>query len=232
MKTSIFLILCGYIDFVSSYGHAFGEKCTSDNQCVSHHCVSICESEENMCIEPNWYFLRHQLTIPDCVRARYQHKKKSALAFGKPRRIGQSCHSNNNCNSNHCVSTCDPERSMWKCLEPRAFYNFYNLDIPKCTDTAYVYPKLFHDSVDSTEVNGLGRECSENSDCYSDNCLLICGSDEKRCLEPLVSYEWHKLAVPDCIDPDRMADLLQEINDITNASDIEEVKGRKLRVNK
>ena len=242
MKISILLILCGYIGFVSSLeAVSFGGLCESDEECKSQHCISVCESEEKMCIEPKWYFLRHEKVIPPCRKEKYRNRKINTLAFVKPRRIGHSCHSDINCNADHCVPMCDPERTMWRCIEPRSFYTNNKLPLPECSDQTYVYPKMVEDNaVDVVEDEGepilpsksLGKKCSAQSECFSQHCATVCQSDEKRCIEPEISYTSHGLSVPTCISAKVIDDLVKEINKLTNAPNIEEVGERKFRFNK
>ena len=221
MKT-IFLILCGHIGLVSSLGLDFGSRCDENRDCRSQQCTPVCESEEEkMCTEPDWFFLRHERPMPSCVKARYRFRKASSLGFGKPRRIGHSCHSDVNCNSNHCVPMCDEKRTMWRCIEPRPFFIHYNLDRPRCTDHTFVYPEA---AGHSEGLKTIGKVCSEHAECYTKHCAPVCESDQKRCVEPMISFTYHDFQVPECYSKDRMNELIKEVNDITNAPDIDEVE--------
>ena len=127
MKTFIITILCGCaIHFASSMdipieGLTFGKRCEIPNQCKSQQCTPICESTNNekACTEPDWYYVRHVKEIPTCVPLHFLSRKITSLAYSKKRRVGYSCHNDNNCQSRHCLPSCDTSTNMWRCEPPR-----------------------------------------------------------------------------------------------------------------
>ena len=243
MKASLTIILCGYIASASA-GKIFGEKCEIKMECSSQHCVPICNSSENekACIEPQWYYQRHEKSIPTCVDKNYPQRKNTSLAYAKPRRIGHSCHNDINCQSRHCVPTCDSKSTMWRCIEPRSFFESQRLDIPKCTDLDYVHPRVVEVALEeSTEAltafkpevkkdpvsrKPLGQLCLNHSECFSKNCVSICDSStpekESRCIEPTFSFTMHNLPIPKCLNREAMESLVKDV-DSTSASTVEEL---------
>ena len=245
MKKIIQVSLCLLIGIVSSEaGLHFGGKCESHNDCQSRHCVPICDSKESACSMPTWFYVRHELKIPSCVTEQYLGSRKASnVAFSRGRRIGHSCHNDNNCETKNCVPTCDDTLTMWRCIEPKSFFASANIETPTCTQMDFVFPKHTESSVEVESSEGerhakldivshkrLGEVCAQHSDCSSNNCVPVCDSSQPgkgaRCIEPSKSFSMHKLPVPKCISRDAMVRFVNNIN--PNATDeLEEIRRKR-----
>ena len=239
---SIIVILCAIVGLVTSEkGVLFGGKCENHDDCKSQQCTPICDSlTESACTMPSWYYLRHETVVPSCVTESYlETRKVGSVPFSKQRRIGHSCHNNDNCESRHCVPMCDTDHTMWRCIESRSFFINANKEVPTCTDAEKVVrQKITKSSEESTEgerkahqkpvtPKRLGALCAQNSECDSNNCVPMCRSSkpekEARCIEPSESFNTHKVPVPKCMSRGSMTRFVNEVNP-SAADELEEIR--------
>ena len=208
MKASTIIILYGCVDFISCQSDLlkFSNKCEENIQCASQQCTPICDSSPNdkACTEPSWYYLRHEKEMPTCVDSSYLKRRVATLTYAKPRRIGDSCHTDNNCQSRYCVPMCDTESKLWRCIAPKSFFESQNMEVPKCASVEEYPP-----------TKSLGQLCAYHSECYSRNCVSICESpkldEESRCIEPRMYFTMSKLLIPKCVSRETMGNLVKTV---------------------
>lgn len=144
MKTIIAIssLIIAYLSIVASQESdlPFGSSCKENTECKSQHCITICDrvGGQKACTEPDWYYLRHGKQIPTCMPPSYVRRKVGSIPFIRERAIGHSCHSDNNCQSKHCLPMCESATTMWRCMEPRSFFERQKLDVPKCAKLSYI----------------------------------------------------------------------------------------------
>jgi len=224
---------------------AFGNSCEENSQCKSQHCISICDrAGQKACTEPDWYYLRHDKQIPACMQLSYVRRNVGSIPFIRERMIGHSCHSDKNCQSKHCIPMCETTTTMWRCVEPKSFFERQKLVMPKCAKLSYIisYRKQQRKqqrielassaskSVQSEEAvtiapepsRMLGQTCAQHAECFSSNCVPVCNeftseNKETRCIEPRLSFIMHNLAVPSCISQEAVDDLVKLVESSVTA---------------
>jgi len=205
MKTSVAIaVLCIHIVSCQDLDLTFGKICKDNKQCKSQHCIPICDGVEKACTEPDWYYLRHAKEIPTCMKSSYTRRNIGSIPFVRERLIGHSCHNDTNCQSKHCLPMCESASTMWRCLEPRSFFERQKLDMPKCVKLSYItsYMKeenkkkketerasIFSTNLKGSKIvetkeetvpsRGLGQTCSQHLECFSDHCVYACTESSK-----------------------------------------------------
>jgi len=260
-----FLVLIGLFEYLYSVSSenialTFGKKCEINNQCQSQNCVPICNSAENACIEPDYYYIRHDKQIPTCIKPNYVVRNVGSIPFSRERQIGHSCHHDKNCVTKHCLPMCESSTTMWRCIEPRSFFEREKLDMPICAKLSYVTSHIKEGQVteevkkqaplgisnlkrsksveEKTIITTLGQLCSQHSNCLSSNCVSICESPkpgaESRCIEPRMSFTMYNLPIPKCINREAMDDLVKLVDssiiEKIGTNNIEEVIWKRLHL--
>jgi len=191
---------------------AFGNICEENQECKSQHCISICDHEQKQkaCTEPNWYYLRHGKEIPTCMHPSYVRRNVGSIPFTRVRMIGHSCHSDKNCQSKHCLPMCESSTTMWRCVEPKSFFERQKLDMPKCVKLSYIVsyrqeqklkgkeieqvssvntdsegPRSIEDEEKAVTITPgpsrmLGQTCAQHAECFSSNCVSVCETSENK----------------------------------------------------
>jgi len=148
-------------------------ECQDKYDCKSQHCVAVCP-DQNMgqvsyCIEANWFFDRHGLNIPPCIRPNDLLRK---IQYSTSRSFGETCHNDINCETHHCVPVCNSE--LWKCIEPVEYFQQNKLDIPSCiTNEARVVkqgpankrpePEVFRSTNEFVATRENNQDAGENA---------------------------------------------------------------------
>jgi len=197
-----------------------GQSCGEAKDCISQHCVPMCDGGRgsSVCLEPEWVFKRHAIALPKCVDTTLMKKLKKYKSVATSH-IGDTCHLESNCFSQNCKAECGSD--LYKCIEPRAFYNRYNLKTPKCIE------KDVSDAVSASNnaysTKNIGEQCETSSDCVSDNCIDICEDHVSGmlCVENQKSFELNKILVPECIDMDSAKELYENFQN-NNKKKLEE----------
>merc|ERR1719445_1967982 len=132
VKTVLFVSLLSLISAKKRHGHM--HTCTSDKQCRSQSCVSLCGSSEKSCTEPRWFFERHGMGAPDCVdRDAEGTIRYRGLQNKDNRELGETCAVPMNCKSGNCVPRCENwTRGEWQCVQEKGFWLSHGVANPVC----------------------------------------------------------------------------------------------------
>merc|ERR1719445_1706751 len=132
VKTVLFVSLLSLISAKKRHGHM--HTCTSDKQCRSQSCVSLCGSSEKSCTEPRWFFERHGMGAPDCVdRDAEGTIRYRGLQNKDNRELGETCAVPMNCKSGNCIPRCENwTRGEWQCVQEKGFWLSHGVANPVC----------------------------------------------------------------------------------------------------
>merc|ERR1719445_1137985 len=132
VKTVLFVSLLSLISAKKRHGHM--HTCTSDKQCRSQSCVSLCGSSEKSCTEPRWFFERHGMGAPDCVdRDAEGTIRYRGLQDKDNRELGETCAVPMNCKSGNCIPRCENwTRGEWQCVQEKGFWLSHGVANPVC----------------------------------------------------------------------------------------------------
>merc|ERR1719445_2697259 len=132
VKTVLLVSLLSLISAKKRHGHM--HTCTSDKQCRSQSCVSLCGSSEKSCTEPRWFFERHGMGAPDCVdRDAEGTIRYRGLQNKDNRELGETCAVPMNCKSGNCIPRCENwTRGEWQCVQEKGFWLSHGVANPVC----------------------------------------------------------------------------------------------------
>jgi len=114
-----------------------GKICSNDSDCRSQHCIQVCGSSTKSCVEPEWFFKRHGVEVPECIDESFS-KKFVRLHTSNRRDLGDTCVVDSNCISHHCLPRCGSSDNKHLCIEPKSFYVNQGIRLPECVDSKKV----------------------------------------------------------------------------------------------
>ena len=190
-------------------GIRIGDSCETNRDCISQHCASICNKQESVCIQATWFYLRHGLQVPTCIE---QNLIKVKFPHANERQVGETCHSNNNCNSKHCIPLCGPDQSIWRCVESRSYYEQKKIKVPTCFEEKNNENGIgmnTKNKEDDSSFRQLGESCLNDLSCLSGNCSPTCDAPESEslCNVPRWLLTVNNIPVPECMDRNRLPEL-------------------------
>lgn len=199
---------------LGEHGLTLYQECGHNQECKSQHCVSLCadlskggsKAETSFCMEADWFYKRHGLSIP-CITHRDLQRK---MQFSNEHLLGETCHNDGNCMTKHCVPECaSGDSGLWKCIEPKVFYARNNIQPPKCITKETI--KVLNELKVPAASRNLGETCAGHLNCVSGHCVACCEDPQKesRCIEPRWSFTMYDLPVPVCVDTNTTNSLLQ-----------------------
>ena len=200
-----------------------GERCTINEDCQSQNCALVCNELESVCIQPSWFFLRHGLEAPNCVKRNIINTK---LFLYKKRIAGETCHTDKNCYSNKCIPPCGSNESMWKCIESTSYYEKKKIKPPTCFEEKNNRADNVKDNKDDKPLRQFGEACLNDLNCVSRNCSPICNATETEslCNAPRRLLKANNSSLPLCIDKNALAELTVAYKENSNVNS-KEVRG-------
>lgn len=136
---SISIRLCVVIWLYNAPVEAFfkkGRTCSNNSDCRSQNCVQVCGSSTKSCVEPEWFFKRHGVEVPECIDEGF-YNKFVKLHSSERRELGETCVVDSNCISHHCLPRCGSSNKHL-CIEPKSFYENQGISTPECVDSKKV----------------------------------------------------------------------------------------------
>jgi len=171
------VLLVSFLSLISAARRmrlGYMHSCTSDKQCRSQSCITLCGTSEKSCTEPRWFFERHGMGLPDCVERDAEGQiKYRGLSSKDNRELGETCAVSSNCKSGNCVPRCGhKDDEQWTCIQQPEFWLSHGVNDPVCMykdlydlglilmDADKNNPKEVGDAVDSIKQS-LARHSSE-----------------------------------------------------------------------
>ena len=191
-----------------------GDKCKTSRDCQSQHCVTVCSGKESVCIQPDWFYIRHGLQVPNCI----EHDRiRVNLPHAHKRMVGQTCHNDRNCYSNKCIPLCGSNKHVWICAESTSHYEEKKIKTPTCLEIKEIALENDEDKEKEevkeekdSPLRKLGESCLNDMSCLSGNCCPTCNASdsESLCNEPRWLFTAHELPLPHCIDKNNLPKLI------------------------
>merc|ERR1719445_2943907 len=133
------------------------------------------------------------------------------LSFASAKKgLGETCLKDKSfqCASQHCVSECESDGSVSRCVEPKSFYEHLEIAYPECVERHT--SEMLRQKV-LTATSGIGQKCTHASDCVTGNCVPVCDyiNSYHRCIEPVFSFSRYNKPIPTCISRRVIADHLK-----------------------
>jgi len=192
-----------------------GEFCHEPKDCVSQHCLPMCNSKEQkkMCMEPEWVFKRHDLNVPSCADKSLVEdlKKYKKVPVSQ---LGETCHADSSCFSQQCIPECGENSDLWRCIESEAFYARHMKKRPICIDRHMALALTSTNNFQATRH--IGVPCDTHDDCISRNCLPICENPRlgSLCVETKRSFDMINIPSPTCVEKKSSIELISNIRSI------------------